>query len=86
MSGGPERTCVGCRRRRPKHALLRLVRGRSGAVTVDARADQPGRGAYVCPDPACVERALKPGRLAHALRGACAVPGLDMVMQQALRR
>lgn len=86
MSDGPERTCVGCRRRRPKHALLRLVRAATGAVTVDARAAQPGRGAYVCVDAACVERALKPGRLAHALRGATVAPGFDMVMQQALRR
>ena len=87
MSEGPERTCVGCRRRRPRRALVRLVRARSGVVTVDARGVRAGRGAYVCPDALCVERALKPGRLSHAFRGASAIEaGLDKAVQQALRR
>ncbi|HEX3179406.1 MAG TPA: YlxR family protein [Methylomirabilota bacterium] len=62
----PTRTCVGCRRRRPKAALLRLVRRPDGRVDADAAG--PGRGAYVCADAECLERALKPGRLAHAFR------------------
>jgi predicted RNA-binding protein YlxR (DUF448 family) len=37
---------------------------------VEADAVGDGRGAYVCPDAECVERALKPGRLAHAFRRA----------------
>ncbi|HZF07060.1 MAG TPA: YlxR family protein [Patescibacteria group bacterium] len=66
----PIRTCLGCRRRRPKGAMLRLVRGADGCVSVDDTA--PGRGAYVCRDPECQERALKPARLAHAFRGPSA--------------
>jgi predicted RNA-binding protein YlxR (DUF448 family) len=46
--------------------MLRLVRGADGRVRVDATA--PGRGAYVCRDPECRERALRPRRLAHAFR------------------
>ena len=46
--------------------MLRLVRAADGRVRVDALA--PGRGAYVCRDAECRERALKPGRLAHAFR------------------
>src|SRR5207245_211490 len=45
----------------------RLVRGADGRVSFDGTA--PGRGAYVCRDPECQERALKPARLAHAFRG-----------------
>jgi len=62
----PIRTCLGCRRRRPKKEMLRLVRGVDGRVSVDDAG--AGRGAYVCRDPECQERALKPGRLAHAFR------------------
>lgn len=62
----PHRTCIGCRRVRPKAELIRLVRGPGGAVILDALG--PGRGAYVCDDPACMERALKGGRLAQAFR------------------
>ena len=46
--------------------MVRLVRGADGRVSADATA--PGRGAYVCRDDACRERALRPGRLSHAFR------------------
>jgi predicted RNA-binding protein YlxR (DUF448 family) len=49
---------------------VRLVRAGDGAVIVDA-GGAPGRGAYVCAVPDCVRRALRPGRLAHALRASC---------------
>ena len=62
----PIRTCLGCRRRRPKGEMLRLVRAANGSIRVDVTG--PGRGAYVCRDPECRERALKPARLAHAFR------------------
>ena len=64
----PVRMCIGCRRVRPKSALVRLVREVDGVVAVDARYRAPGRGAYVCADRACVDRALKGGRLARAFR------------------
>jgi predicted RNA-binding protein YlxR (DUF448 family) len=46
--------------------MTRLVRRADGRVDADAAGK--GRGAYVCRDAACLERALKPGRLAHAFR------------------
>lgn len=71
MSHVPIRTCLGCRRRRPKSDLVRLVRRADGAVVPDAGIGLPGRGAYVCAEIRCVERALKTGKLTHALRGVC---------------
>ena len=64
-SSEPLRTCVGCHRVRSKRELLRLVRAPEG-VRVDRTGAAPGRGAYVCPDRACIERARR--RLAGALR------------------
>jgi predicted RNA-binding protein YlxR (DUF448 family) len=46
--------------------MLRLVRAIDGCVCVDGTA--PGRGAYVCRDVECQERAFKPARLTHAFR------------------
>jgi predicted RNA-binding protein YlxR (DUF448 family) len=57
---------------RPKAVLVRLVRRPDGTVVRDATGG--GRGAYVCPDPACLELATRPGRLAHAFRKS-SVPG-----------
>jgi hypothetical protein len=61
---GPRRTCIGCRQVRAQTALVRLVR-RSDGTVVSGR-DGRGRGAYVCPDPDCLERAVK--RLGQAFR------------------
>ena len=78
MKHVPTRTCLGCRQRRPKGELVRLVRGGDGIVVADVGGVRPGRGAYVCGEAACVERALKTGRLAHAFRAACRLgEGLD---------
>jgi uncharacterized protein len=64
----PERTCVGCRRARPKSQLLRLVCGMHSQLTVDRQGKLPGRGVYVCPQRSCVELAVKGTRLREALR------------------
>ena len=63
----PERTCVGCKGRAPKRALLRFSRSAEGVV-LDATWRAPGRGAYVHRRPACAEEALRKGALARALR------------------
>jgi len=82
----PVRTCLGCRRRRPKAELVRLARRPDGSVVVDGRGVEPGRGAYVCAVPDCVERALKTGRLGHAFRAACRLDeGLESMIQVSRR-
>ncbi|MBW3578672.1 MAG: YlxR family protein [Actinobacteria bacterium] len=65
------RMCVACRRTRPKQELVRIVRDPAG-VRVDQSQRLPGRGAYLCPDPACVAAATRRGARAvrHGLRGA----------------
>ena len=74
MTAAPQRTCIGCRQKRPKDTLVRLVRGAEGRVRVDDRGRAPGRGAYVCPDPDCLGRALNAGRLGHASKRPCEPP------------
>jgi hypothetical protein len=59
---------VACRTERAKRELVRVVRAAgSGALSVDLRGKASGRGAYVCADPACLERGLAQGTLARAL-------------------
>jgi uncharacterized protein len=49
MRSTPERTCVGCRAKRPKPELVRIVRlPDTAGVQIDARQQLPGRGAYLC--------------------------------------
>ena len=63
----PQRTCVACRSVRAKRDLVRIVRAPSGELSVDLRGKAAGRGAYLDPDPACLERGLSDGAIARAL-------------------
>ncbi|WP_084502721.1 YlxR family protein [Microbacterium indicum] len=63
----PVRTCVGCRTRAPRTALLRIAAIGSQLV-VDERASMPGRGAWVHPSRDCMEIALQRRAFARALR------------------
>ena len=64
----PIRTCIGCRKKVTKWELLRLVRNESGSVSVDESGKNPGRGAYVCFNPQCIELALTYKKLNKILR------------------
>ena len=68
----PMRQCVGCREMKPKKELIRVVRSPEGAVSLDFKGKLPGRGAYVCPDPACLARARKSKALERAFSAALA--------------
>ena len=69
MSGRrvPERTCVACRKVRPKRDLVRIVRAPDGTIAVDPRGKAPGRGAYIGPSRECLKLALERKALERAL-------------------
>jgi uncharacterized protein len=64
----PVRTCVGCREEAGKRGLIRLVRDPDGAVRRDPTGRAPGRGAYLHPDPACLDTARRRRALQRALK------------------
>ena len=55
----PQRQCMGCRERRDKRELLRVVRGTDGTVSLDFSGKLNGRGAYICPKTECLQKARK---------------------------
>jgi len=66
------RVCVGCRQARHKSDLLRIVHRAADQFEIDIDQDKPGRGAYVCPNRACVHMAEKKRGLSASFR--CEVP------------
>lgn len=64
----PYRTCLGCRRRQPKHDLVRLAADSTGVLLLDSGRQLPGRGAYVCPNADCLAEALKKHAFLRTLR------------------
>ena len=77
---GQERTCVVCRAKGTKGALVRVVL-REGAIVLDPNQDLPGRGGYVHRSIGCASKMAQPGRWERALR---AEPGA--VRAEDLRR
>ena len=63
----PQRQCMGCRERKAKRELIRVVRMTDGNVSLDFSGKLNGRGAYICPDPACLQKAQKAKALERSL-------------------
>ena len=63
----PLRMCTGCMEMKPKKELIRVVKSPEGDVSVDLTGKKSGRGAYVCRDIECLEKAFKAKRLSRNL-------------------
>ncbi|EOD00621.1 RNase P modulator RnpM [Caldisalinibacter kiritimatiensis] len=64
----PLRKCLGCNESKSKRELIRVVRNKEGEVSIDLTGKASGRGAYICNDLECLEKAQKSNRLSKALK------------------
>ena len=58
-----QRTCMGCNAKKDKKELIRLVFNKNKEMFVDETGKAQGRGAYICDDVKCLEKAIKTKRL-----------------------
>ncbi|QTE30586.1 YlxR family protein [Pengzhenrongella sicca] len=70
---GPVRTCVGCRSQGSRSVLHRVVAtdcgpGEIPVLVIDTGRSLPGRGAWLHPDPSCLELAERRRAFPRALR------------------
>ena len=63
----PQRQCMGCRERKAKRDMIRVVRMTDGNVSLDFSGKLNGRGAYICPNPECLKKAQKAKSLERSL-------------------
>lgn len=64
-----QRTCIGCCQAKSRKNLIRIVRSSAEkTVTVDLHWKGKGRGAYICYDISCIDRAMQPEILNRAFR------------------
>ena len=68
----PVRQCLGCNEHKPKAELIRVVRSPEGEISLDTRGKKSGRGAYICHDVKCLNKARKSKRIEKTLD--CAIP------------
>ncbi|MFT3950507.1 MAG: YlxR family protein [Oscillospiraceae bacterium] len=62
----PERMCLGCGALKSKRELIRMVRSKEGALSLDLTGKLPGRGAYICKSRACFKKARKAKKFERA--------------------
>ena len=67
MKNIPQRTCSVCRTQKNKNELLRIVKNKDNIIKIDEMGKEPGRGAYICYDMECLEKAQKRKGLEKAL-------------------
>ena len=58
---------MGCRERKPKREMIRIVRGTDGVVRLDFGGKMNGRGANICPNPECLKKVQKSKALDRSL-------------------
>lgn len=79
----PLRKCTGCGEMKDKRELIRVVKApekkdengnllSGGEVSLDLTGRKPGRGAYICKNPECFEKARKARRFERSL--SCKIP------------
>jgi len=78
----PMRQCLGCREHKQKKELIRVVRSPEGEVSLDFKGKMPGRGAYVCPQAACLAKARKSRALERAFDTALPPEVYEALEQQ----
>ncbi len=59
----PKRTCIGCNQIKLKKELIRIVKNKEGQIFIDKTGKANGRGAYLCNNIECLEKAIKSKRL-----------------------
>jgi predicted RNA-binding protein YlxR (DUF448 family) len=79
----PLRKCTGCNEMKPKKELIRIVRSPEvkneageiitpSEISLDTTGKKSGRGAYVCNNLECLQKAQKARRLERAF--SCKIP------------
>lgn len=64
----PQRQCIGCNEMKNKKDLIRILKTAEGDIILDATGKKNGRGAYLCFDRKCLERAVKGKGLERSFR------------------
>lgn len=83
MKKVPLRKCTGCGEMKEKRELIRVVKSpekkdengsviSGGEISLDLTGRKPGRGAYVCKNADCFEKARKARRFERSL--SCKIP------------
>lgn len=78
----PMRKCLGCGEMKPKKELIRAVKSPEGEISLDLTGKKSGRGAYICPNKSCFQKARKAKRLERALEAQIPENVYDLMAEE----
>ncbi len=81
----PVRSCAGCGIKRLKRDLMRIVAS-DNQLETDVFQRKPGRGAYICYQPACLTQGLRRNRIGLALTRSIQPEEGEELRQEAMRQ
>lgn len=64
----PIRQCAGCGEKKNKKEMIRVLKTPEETITIDMTGRKNGRGAYICKELSCLEKALKNHGLERSLK------------------
>ena len=64
----PLRLCVGCKEMKPKKEMMRVIKSAEGEIFLDTTGKKNGRGAYICTQVECLEKAFSNHGLERSLK------------------
>jgi hypothetical protein len=73
----PVRTCIGCKNKKPKKEMIRIIRTPQGNIEVDETGKKSGRGTYLCYNIECLNMAIRKKILNKSLKQDIPLPILD---------
>ena len=72
----PVRTCIGCKGKKTKKEMIRIIRTPDGKIEIDKTGKKSGRGAYLCGNVKCLDIAFRENSLNKSLKQDIPLPTL----------
>jgi predicted RNA-binding protein YlxR (DUF448 family) len=67
---------------KPKKELMRIVKNKENEISLDLVGKKPGRGAYICNNLSCFEKAKKGKKLERAFEAAISEEVYSQLIEQ----
>ena len=87
MKKTPSRMCISCKEMKPKSEMLRVVlMPDHSTYQVDESGKINGRGAYICNNDTCIQRAIKSKLLNRAFKANIGSEVYDVIKEKGIAK
>ncbi len=78
----PMRQCVGCGEMKSKKEMMRILKTQEGPIVLDVTGKKNGRGAYLCRQQSCLQRAIKAKGLERSFKMSIPTEVYDRLVEE----